>query len=317
MPVEIPKSDHVVFYSFGTCRTSFQDMEKAVLPQSTVGLNSTLSVCLPFATGCASGMIATTCVQPIDTVKVRMQLVEQGPGRSSPWTVAKQTVAQNGFFNLYQGLSAGLLRQLIYGTLRLGLFSTLEQRLERRALERNTTLGFGGRAMAGLMAGGVAAFVGNPAEVALVRMQADGLKPLEQRKHYTSAFNALGRITRQEGVFSLWNGATPTVIRALSTNFGQLAFFSESKHQLKTHTSLTPRKQTALAAFLAGFIGAFVSLPFDFVKTRLQNQSQSGNKSLPVYAGTADCFVKVIRREGPLRFYRDFWPYFLRIGPHS
>jgi len=28
-----------------------------------------------------------------------------------------------------------------------------------------------------------------------------------------------------EGVFALWNGCTPTVIRAMSLNFGQLAFF--------------------------------------------------------------------------------------------
>lgn len=284
---------------------------------STSGINNVLNNCLPFATGCASGMIATTCVQPIDTVKVRMQLVDQGLIRSSPWTVAKETVAQNGFLNLYQGLSAGLLRQLTYGALRLGFFSSLEQHLERRAHERNTVLGFGGRAVAAVSAGGLAAFIGNPAEVALIRMQADGLKSIEQRQHYKSAFHAIGKISKQEGVLSLWNGATPTVIRAFSTNLGQLAFFSESKHQLKTHTSLGPKKRTALAAMIAGSIGAFVSLPLDFVKTRLQNQSQSSAKGLPYYTGTVDCLVKVVKQEGLLRFYRDFWPYFLKIGPHS
>ncbi|KAM0187496.1 hypothetical protein ACHAPI_011131 [Fusarium lateritium] len=294
-------------------------MEKSMhqASASASGVKNLLNTCLPFATGCVSGMIATTCVQPIDTVKVRMQLVDQGLARSSPWTVAKQTVAQNGFLNLYQGLSAGLLRQLTYGALRLGLFSSLEQRLERQALEQNTTLGFAGRAGAALTAGGLAAFIGNPAEVALIRMQADGLKPMQQRQNFKSAFHALGRISRQEGVLSLWNGATPTIIRAFSTNFGQLAFFSESKHQLKIHASLGPKKRTALAAMIAGFIGAFISLPLDFVKTRLQNQSQSTAKALPNYTGTVDCLVKVIKREGPLRFYRDFWPYFLKIGPHS
>ncbi|WAO94374.1 Hypothetical protein NCS54_01195500 [Fusarium falciforme] len=281
-------------------------------------LRHLLDACIPFATGCTSGMIATICVQPIDTVKVRMQLVEQGPGRSSPWRVARDMTLQNGFLNLYQGLSAGLLRQLVYGTLRLGLFSTLEQRLERRARDQGTTLGFQGRALAGITAGAVAALIGNPTEVALIRMQADGMKPLEQRERFTSAFNALGRIARQEGVLSLWNGVAPTVIRAMSTNFGQLAFFSEAKHQIKTHTHLSTRKQTALAASFAGLAGAIISLPFDFVKTRLQNQSMTGfSRSLPIYAGTADCFSQVIRREGFFRFYRDFWPYFLRVGPHS
>lgn len=287
----------------------------------TSHLVDALSASIPFCVACCSSMIATVCIQPIDTVKVRMQLTDQGHGQRlvSPSTVAKDLVARGGFINLYQGLSAGLLRQLVYGTLRLGLFSTFEQRLVRRAHNQGTTLGFGGRAVAGLGAGAIAAFFGNPTEVALIRMQADGMKPLEQRRNYSSAFNAIWRITSEEGVLGLWKGATPTIFRAMSTNFGQLAFFSESKHQIKKHINMSQPARIACAAAIAGFAGAFISLPFDFVKTRLQNQTISGGSTngLPRYSGTFDCFAKVIRREGVLRFYRDFWPYFLRIAPHS
>ncbi|KAF7557411.1 hypothetical protein G7Z17_g754 [Cylindrodendrum hubeiense] len=277
-----------------------------------------LNLFAPFITGCTAGMIATTCVQPIDTIKVRMQLMEQGHGRSSPWTIARSIVAQNGFLNLYQGLSAGLLRQLVYGTLRLGLFSTFEKKLERQAREQGTTVGFGGRAVAGLGAGAIAALVGTPTEVALIRMQADGMSPVKQRKLYTSVLDALARITRQEGVLALWKGTAPNIIRAMSTNFGQLAFFSESKHQIRNHTSLPIQTQTALAACIAGLAGAIISLPFDFVKTRLQNQSLvAPSRGLPLYIGTVHCFSTIIHREGLLRFYRDFWPYFLRVGPQS
>lgn len=277
-----------------------------------------LNACAPFAVGCCSGMVATVCIQPIDTVKVRMQLTDQSNGKASPWSVAKGIVAKRGVLNLYEGLSAGLLRQLVYGTLRLGFFSTFDQHLEARARERGKTLGFGGRALAGLSAGALAALVGTPTEVALIQMQADGMKPPSQRKNYSSAFNALWRITKSEGVLSLWKGAAPTIVRAMSTNFGQLAFFSESKHQISKHTSLSRQNRTALAATIAGFAGAIFSLPFDFVKTRLQNQSMSGpTNGLPTYSGTLDCFTKVIRKEGIARFYRDFWPYFFRIAPHS
>lgn len=84
----------------------------------------------PFAVACASGMVATVCIQPIDTVKVRMQLMDRATVRTSPWGVAKGMVSEGGFVNLYQGLSAGLSRQLVYGTLRLGLFTTFERKLE-------------------------------------------------------------------------------------------------------------------------------------------------------------------------------------------
>ncbi|KAF9891524.1 hypothetical protein FE257_003991 [Aspergillus nanangensis] len=281
-------------------------------------VNPFVKACIPFAVACGAGMVATVCIQPIDTVKVRMQLTDQSSGKASPWSIARTMVRRDGPLCLYQGLSAGLLRQLVYGTLRLGLFSTFEQRLERRSREEGTSVGFLARAAAGLGAGALAAFIGNPTEVALIRMQADGMRPIQERRNYSSAFNALWRIARHGGPLSLWNGATPTIVRAMSTNFGQLAFFSESKHQIQKHSQMSRQKRTALAAFIAGFAGAFISLPFDLVKTRLQNQSMAGSSSgLPMYSGTFDCFAKVVRKEGFLRFYRDFWPYFMRIAPHS
>lgn len=237
-------------------------------------------------------------------------------------TVVRDIVAgRGGIFNLYQGLSAGLLRQLVYGTARLGLFSTFERKLTQRAHDRGATLTFGGRALAGLGAGAMAAFIGNPTEVALVRMQADTMKPPRLRRNYKSAFNALSRITREEGVLGLWKGASPTIIRAMSTNFGQLAFFSESKHQIQKHfgDKVSAPLRTVCAAFIAGLAGAVVSLPFDFVKTRIQNQSLAAvtQGGLPLYKGTFDCFSKVLRSEGPMQFYRGFWPYLMRIAPHS
>lgn len=140
--------------------------------------------------------------------------------------------------------------------------------LSVRAKEKGTQIGFKERAFAGLTAGGLAAMVGNPADLALIRMQSDGLKPLAQRKNYKSVIDALSSIAKSEGVAALWSGAAPTVVRAMALNFGQLAFFSEAKVRLKEKTSLSPRAQTLSASAAAGFFAAFFSLPFDFVKTR-------------------------------------------------
>ncbi|KAI7062715.1 hypothetical protein KC352_g3708, partial [Hortaea werneckii] len=35
------------------------------------------------------------------------------------------------------------------------------------------------------------------------------------------------------------------------------------------------------------------------------------------YKGMFDCFGKVMREEGPLRFYRGFSTYYVRIAPHA
>jgi hypothetical protein len=185
-----------------------------------------------------------------------------------------------------------------------------------RAKEKGQTIGFKERATAGLTAGGLAAMIGNPADLALIRMQSDGLKPVAERKNYRSVIDALSSIARSEGVAALWAGAAPTVVRAMALNFGQLAFFSEAKVQLKHRTNWSSNAQTLSASAIAGFFASFFSLPFDFVKTRLQKQSRGPDGKLP-YKGMADCFAKVTKQEGILRFYRGFGTYYLRIAPHA
>lgn len=264
-------------------------------------------------------MTATTVIQPIDMIKVRLQLAGEGAKtgpRPSPLQVTRDIIAQGKVADLYTGLSAGLLRQAVYTTARLGFFDTFMNILKTRAEGSGSQIGFKERAGAGLTAGGLAAMVGNPADLALIRMQSDGLKPLAQRAHYNSVVDALTRIAKAEGVTALWSGAYPTVVRAMALNFGQLAFFSEAKDQLKSQTQLSSQTQTLTASAIAGFFASFFSLPFDFVKTRLQKQQKAKDGSLP-YKGMADCFRKVAKDEGLLRFYRGFGTYYIRIAPHA
>lgn len=262
-------------------------------------------------------MVATCCIQPIDMVKVRLQLLGEGAKggpKPSAFSLARNMVAQDGFGSLYNGLSAGLLRQVVYGTSRLGLFFTFEDVLKTRAQANGYTYGFSQRALASLSAGGIGAFIGNPVEVALIRMQSDGLKPKAQRMNYRSVFHALSVVAKGEGLAGLWTGSYPTIVRAMAVNFGQLAFFSETKNQLNQHTKLSDQTKSVIASSVAGFFAAFFSLPFDFVKTRLQRQTKTDAVQ---YKGLSDCFLRVAREEGLLRFYRGFGAYFMRIAPHT
>lgn len=276
---------------------------------------------LPFINGGLAGMTATTVIQPVDMIKVRLQLagegVKTGP-RPTPLSITREIIAGGKVLDLYTGLSAGLLRQAVYTTARLGFFDTFMNRLQSRAQAepQGRGIGFRERAAAGLAAGGLAAMIGNPADLALIRMQSDGLKPAAQQAKYRSVVDALVRIARVEGVGALWAGAAPTVARAMALNFGQLAFFSEAKQQLKKHTAWSSRTQTLTASAVAGFFASFFSLPFDFIKTRLQKQQPGPDGKLP-YRGMADCFRKVAAQEGLMRFYRGFGTYYVRIAPHA
>lgn len=84
------------------------------------------------------------------------------------------------------------------------------------------------KALCGLTAGAIGASVGSPADLALIRMQADATLPAAQRRHYKNAFHALYRIVGDEGVLALWKGAGPTVVRAMALNMGMLASYDQS-----------------------------------------------------------------------------------------
>lgn len=277
---------------------------------------------LPFINGGLSGMAATTIIQPIDMIKVRIQLAGEGSGaaatgnvKASPLAITRQIIASGHVLDLYSGLSAGLLRQAVYTTARMGFFGTFMNHFNHKSKREGREVTFGERAVASLSAGGLGAIMGNPADLALIRMQSDGLRPVAQRANYTGVMNALSRISKAEGVTALWNGCLPTVVRAMALNFGQLAFFSEAKAQLKRFDGTLSKGQQSLAAsMVAGFFASFFSLPFDFVKTRLQKQGKGADKR---YNGALDCVRKVIKEEGMGRFYRGFGTYYVRIAPHA
>ncbi|KAJ5093892.1 Mitochondrial carrier protein [Penicillium angulare] len=313
-PMVVPASPE------GPGKPSNQCSDQSCNKPSPTLQNPYVRAMLPFLNGGIAGMTATVVIQPVDMVKVRLQLAGEGAKtgpRPSALGITRDIIASGKALDLYTGLSAGLLRQAVYTTARLGLFETFMKSVNSKADEAGRKVTFAERAGAGLSAGGLAAMIGNPADLALVRMQSDGLKPPEARANYNSVFDALGRITKAEGVSALWAGALPTVIRAMALNMGQLTFFAESKSQLKQHTNLSPGTQSFAASAIAGFFASFLSLPFDFIKTRLQKQQKDAKTGKLPYKGVLDCARKVVAEEGWLRFYRGFGTYYVRIAPHA
>ncbi|CAK5068915.1 unnamed protein product [Meloidogyne enterolobii] len=170
---------------------------------------------IKFLFGGLSGMGATLFVQPLDLVKNRMQLSGMQGKReySSTFHAVRSIVRNEGFVALYNGLSAGLARQAIYTTTRLGLYTWL---LEFCSHEGRSP-SFAIKAGLGMTSGGIASLFGfvfivyllnhsfrNPMELALVRMTADGRLPINERRNYKNVLDALIRVTREEGVVTLW-----------------------------------------------------------------------------------------------------------------
>jgi len=261
-------------------------------------------------------MMATCCVQPIDIVKVRLQVRgEAGIKNLSPFDVAKEIRADGGIRGFYKGLDSALVRQMTYTTTRFGVYLNVTQYMQKNLPEGQKTISFGQKCLASLFAGACGAFVGNPADLALIRMQTDKTLPKDQRRNYRNVGDAFTRIVREEGVTSLFKGVGPTMVRAMALNLGMLGPYDQCKEVMSKVFGQS--KATNLSASMcAGFLAAFLSLPFDNVKTKVQRMKQLPDGTYP-YKGMIDCAKKTVLKEGPLGFYTGFPTYMMRIAPHS
>ncbi|XP_011873179.1 PREDICTED: mitochondrial 2-oxoglutarate/malate carrier protein-like [Vollenhovia emeryi] len=260
-----------------------------------------------FLLGGLSGMAGTCVVHPMDVIKNRMQMHK---GKVSVLSIIGTVYNEEGITSFYSGLTAGLVRQATYTTVRLGIYNQMQDFWRQKHIGRPSfaVLAF----MAGT-AGAVGAFVGTPADVALVRMTTDGRLPVEQRRNYRNVFDAFVRIAREEGVFTLWRGSMATIGRAIVVNVSQLATYSQVKHLIASQTNVKEGLGLHFgASMVSGFVTAFNSMPFDITKTRIQNMKSTGK--LP---GMISVMASIAKNEGIRSLWKGFWPTYCRIGPHT
>jgi len=270
----------------------------------------------PFACGGFAACLASSCIHPIDLIKVRLQLYAtlhpDATTKPSPIHMLRTMITTEGFTSIYAGLSAALMRQAVYGTARIGLHRTFSDYLQNR--NEGKPLSFGMKSLSGMLSGSIAVCIGTPFDVALVRMQADSMKPPQQRRNYKNVFNALIRVFREEGFKKLYSGLMPNILRGMAMNVGMMSCYDQAVEIvggiLKDPDSKKPSLTTRIgASFIAGFTAAAFSLPFDMIKSRLQDGSK--------YKGVVDVATYIFRNEGIMAFWTGFIPYYGRCAPHA
>jgi dicarboxylate transporter 10 len=156
-------------------------------------------------------------------------------------------------------------------------------------------------------AGGV---VGNPGDVLNVRMQHDAALPLEQRRNYKHAIDGIFRMSREEGISSLWRGVWPNSSRAVLMTVGQLATYDGFKRAILDRTSMGDNLTTHFtASFLAGFVATTICSPVDVIKTRVMSATEK--------KGIVRLITETTRTEGLKWMFKGWVPSFIRVGPHT
>jgi dicarboxylate transporter 10 len=160
------------------------------------------------------------------------------------------------------------------------------------------------------VSGFIGGVVGNPGDVLNVRMQHDAALPPEKRRNYKHVFDGLIRMTREEGLASLWRGVWPNSSRAVLMTVGQLASYDGFKRALLNHTSLQDNIYTHFSAsILAGFVATTIASPVDVIKTRVMSSADK--------RGIVHLVTDIFRAEGIRWMFKGWVPSFIRIGPHT
>ena len=112
---------------------------------------------------------------------------------------------------LFRKLMPALLRQAIYGSLRMELFC---RAIDYAQQSKHMNLSIFEKAPISMVAGGFASWIANPCDIAVIRMQSDNLLPVERRKNYKGITHAFVNIVKEDMLLSLWKDATPTILSA-------------------------------------------------------------------------------------------------------
>ncbi|KAK7423697.1 Mitochondrial dicarboxylate transporter [Neonectria punicea] len=209
----------------------------------------------------------------------------------------------NGPLGLYNRISASLLRQLTYSTVRFGIYEEMKQRAGADAshpllVAMATSSGF---------LGGIA---GNVADVLNVRMQQEAALPVHERRNYKHAIDGMMRMARDEGMGSWYRGWLPNSSRAAVTTAKQLAVYDVAKRLLLDYTPMEDTLTTQLSAsLLAGLTAATVTSPIDAIKTRVMLSRDN--------QGIVELIRNIYRTEGVRWMFKGWVPSFLRLGPYT
>lgn len=278
--------------------------------------NHSVAVALrPYIAGGSGAIFSSICIHPIDLVKVRLQVASTtAEGGVSGMSIARNVIRNEGVRGLFSGLSAAVARQAVYGTAKIGLHDSFSQTLKR--LNNGQPIPFYQKTLSAMTAGALAAVIGNPFDLALVRMQADGCLPKEQQRGYKNVMQAVYRIAKEEGVKTLWRGSVPMVCRAVAMNVGMLASYDQAKEMLAPYTG-DGVSNNMWASAITSFICSFTALPFDMMKTKLMHMHVDPETGLLPYRNLWDCCVKTVHQGGVFSLWRGYWTFYVRTAPHA
>ncbi|KAL9119371.1 MAG: hypothetical protein Q9187_004075 [Circinaria calcarea] len=152
---------------------------------------------------------------------------------------------------------------------------------------------------AGAVAGVSEILVMYPLDVVKTRVQLQQGKGVGE-EGYNGMVDCFRKIIKNEGFSRLYRGISAPIMMEAPKRATKFAANDEwgKVYRNLFGASKMDQKLSILTGATAGATEAFVVVPFELVKIRLQDRASAGK-----YNGMIDCVAKIIKAEGPLALY--------------
>ncbi|KAI8897358.1 mitochondrial carrier domain-containing protein [Globomyces pollinis-pini] len=262
---------------------------------------------LSFFYGGIACCVAAVFTHPIDTIKIRLQLNGELAAKGNS-NVISNMIRSEGIVSLWRGLSASVLREASYSTIRMGLYQPFKTILS----DNEKVEPLWKKIAAGGLSGMIGAAIANPTDLIKVRFQASAAAG------HVTIWSTVRDIVSKEGIPGLYRGVGPTTQRAIIVTAAQLSSYDHSKRLLidagHFHEGIMVHFASSM---IAGFVCATASSPVDVVKSRYMNQKFTPEGKGLLYSSSYDCMIKTVKAEGPIGLFKGWLPSWLRLGPHT
>ncbi|KAI8907922.1 mitochondrial carrier domain-containing protein [Gorgonomyces haynaldii] len=259
-----------------------------------------------FLSGGAGGVANVLAGHPFDTLKVRLQTSNQYKGLADCF---RQTVAKEGFFGLYKGMTSPLLGVTPMFALSFWSYDVGQRLVYSLTPNRKTKeLSMLEFAIAGGFSAIPTTIVTTPMERVKVVLQTQDQAPPGQ-KRYKGMFDAGRGMYAEGGLASLYRGTVATLARDIPGSAAYFVGYEFFYRLLRKEGESLSVGAVLFAGGMAGVCMWSIAIPPDVIKSRIQ-AAPAGT-----YKGFLDAGAKIIAQEGIGGIFKGLGPALLRAFP--
>jgi len=269
------------------------------------------------AAGGIAGAVAKTITAPMEKVKLAIQNQDSNPkivsgemprykGMGDCYV---RHVKELGVASLWRGNVANCIRYVPTAAFNLAF----KDNIKRMFPKYNKNTDFGKFAMSQIASGAAAGGATNTLVYPLIYVRTVLGADIGKVKKFNGMGDCLVKTAREGGVLSLYNGIGPSTVGIVvyrGAQFG-LQDIVKAFNPWQQEVSARGLVSKFCVAQLAVSVSGICAYPFDTMQRRLQIEASKPAEE-KMYNGMADCFKKILAKEGPKGFFKGAFANILR-----